>query len=319
MSLAGISLRDLEYLVAVADLRHFGNAAAQCGVSQPALSGQIRKLEDRLGTPVFERAGKKVLMTARGDALVAQARHVLTEARRLMELARDLNEPLTGPLGLSAIQTLGPYLFPHVLRPLRDCFPKLDLTLGEGRTDELLAHLRDGRIDAALVALPVAERGLTAEPLFFEPFLLAHPAGHRLGDLSAVTIADLPPDGLMLLEEGHCLRDQALALCGAGGTTSARARHATSLETLRHMVATGAGYTLMPALAAGQDDTLGGLIVYRSFTPDRPGRVIALAWRSSDPRTAQFRLLADCLADAALKAGSLRPTGLKTLGLTPAS
>lgn len=319
MSLAGISLRDLEYLVAVADLRHFGNAAAQCGVSQPALSGQIRKLEHLLGTPVFERAGKKVLMTAHGEALVAQARHVLTEARRLMELARDLNEPLTGRLGLSAIQTLGPYLFPHVLRPLRDCFPKLDLTLGEGRTDELLAHLRDGRIDAALVALPVAERGLTTEPLFFEPFLLAHPAGHRLGESSAITIADLPVEGLMLLEEGHCLRDQALAVCGAGGATPARARHATSLETLRHMVAAGAGYTLMPALAAGQDDTLGGLIVYRSFTPDPPGRVIALAWRSSDPRTAQFRLLADCLADAALKAGSLRPLGLKTPGLTPVS
>ena len=311
MSLAGISLRDLEYLVAVADLRHFGNAAAQCGVSQPALSGQIRKLEDRLRTPVFERAGKKVLMTARGDALVAQARHVLTEARRLMELARDLNEPLSGRLGLSAIQTLGPYLFPHVLRPLRDCFPKLDLTLGEGRTDELLGSLRDGRIDAALVALPVKERSLTVEPLFFEPFVLAHPAGHPLGNSSAITIADLPAADLMLLEEGHCLRDQALALCGTGGSTAGRSRHATSLETLRHMVAAGAGYTLMPALAAGEGDTLGGLIVYRPFTPDPLGRLIALSWRSSDPRTAQFRLLADCLTDAALKARAPGPTGLR--------
>ncbi|UEM05757.1 LysR family transcriptional regulator [Skermanella rosea] len=310
MSFAGLSLRDLEYLVAVADLRHFGQAAQQCGVSQPALSGQIRKLEDLLGTPVFERAGRKVLLTARGDALVAQARRVLEEAQRLVELARDLNEPLSGRLGLSAIQTLGPYLFPHVLRPLRECFPRLDLILGEGRTGELLAGLRAGRIDAVLVALPVRERGVTVEPLFFEPFLLAHPAGHRLGSGAAVTAADLPADDLMLLEEGHCLRDQALAVCGAGGSPGGRARHATSLETLRHMVAAGAGYTLMPALAAGEDDTLGGLVAYRPFVPDPPGRTIALAWRSSDPRAAQFHRLADCLADAALNARPPRPPGL---------
>jgi LysR family hydrogen peroxide-inducible transcriptional activator len=310
LSLAGLSLRDLEYLVAVAELRHFGHAANQCGVSQPALSGQIRKLEELLGTPVFERAGKKVLMTARGDALVGQARRVLAEARQLMELARDLNEPLTGRLCLSAIQTLGPYLFPHVLRPLRDQFPRLDLILGEGRTEELLASLRDGRIDAVLAALPITDRTLTAEPLFFEPFLLAHPAGHRLESSPAVTIADLPVEGLMLLEEGHCLRDQALALCGAGGSAAPRARHATSLETLRHMVAAGAGHTLMPALAAGEGDTLGGLIVYRPFTPDPPGRTVALVWRASDQRANQFHLLADCLAGAALAARSPRPLGL---------
>ncbi|MBK1842617.1 LysR family transcriptional regulator [Azospirillum sp. YIM B02556] len=307
MNLSGLSLRDLEYVVAVAELRHFGRAAERCAVSQPSLSAQIRKLEEALGLSLFERTSRKVLLTPRGEAVVAQARTVLEEARRLLALADGSEGALTGRLRLAAIHTLGPYLFPHILPPLRKAWPELTLILSEGRTDSLLEDLRDGRLDAVLLALPVETDGLVAEPLFFEPFLLAHPAGHRLGSAPHLSLADLDPSELLLLEEGHCLRDQALAACGlsarGGGV------HATGLETLRHMVAAGAGCTLMPLLAAmGQDGAgqdrrtvgVGGLVEYRPFdTPGNgvrpPGRTVGLVRRASDPRARGLRDLADLL------------------------
>lgn len=306
MNLSGLSLRDLEYVVAVAELRHFGRAAERCAVSQPSLSAQIRKLEEALGLSLFERTSRKVLLTPRGEAIVAQARTILEEARRLLALADGSDGTLTGRLRLAAIHTLGPYLFPHILPELRSSWPDLTLILSEGRTDGLLEELRDGRLDAVLLALPVEGDGLTAEPLFFEPFLLAHPAGHRLRATPGLSLNDLDPAELLLLEEGHCLRDQALAACGlsarGGGV------HATGLETLRHMVAAGAGCTLMPVLAVkgavkgaarGEDDraaTVGGLVEYRPFEGTRPpGRVVGLVWRASDPRDRGLRQLADLL------------------------
>ncbi|PWC60505.1 LysR family transcriptional regulator [Azospirillum sp. TSH7] len=302
MNLSGLSLRDLEYVVAVAELRHFGRAAERCAVSQPSLSAQIRKLEEALGLSLFERTSRKVLLTLRGEAIVAQARVVLEEARRLLTLADGSDGALTGRLRLAAIHTLGPYLFPHILPALRTTWPDLTLILSEGRTDSLLEELRDGRLDAVLLALPVEGDGLAAEPLFFEPFLLAHPAGHRLCAIPGLSLSDLDPAELLLLEEGHCLRDQALAACGlsarGGGV------HATGLETLRHMVAAGAGCTLMPVLAVkgaakgedGRAATVGGLVEYRAFDgPHPPGRVIGLVWRASDPRDRGLRQLADLL------------------------
>ncbi|WP_434623483.1 LysR substrate-binding domain-containing protein [Azospirillum sp. B2RO_4] len=302
MNLSGLSLRDLEYVVAVAELRHFGRAAERCAVSQPSLSAQIRKLEESLGLALFERTSRKVLLTPRGETIVAQARTVLEEARRLLALADGSDGALTGRLRLAAIHTLGPYLFPHILPVLRSTWPDLTLILSEGRTDSLLEELRDGRLDAVLLALPVEGDGLTAEPLFFEPFLLAHPAGHRLCGAPNLSLNDLDPAELLLLEEGHCLRDQALAACGlsarGGGV------HATGLETLRHMVAAGAGCTLMPILAAkgaakgedGRAATVGGLVEYRPFEgPRPPGRVIGLVWRASDPRDRGLGELADLL------------------------
>ncbi|PGH55359.1 LysR family transcriptional regulator [Azospirillum palustre] len=301
-TLSGLSLRDLEYVVAVAELRHFGRAAERCAVSQPSLSAQIRKLEELLGLSLFERTSRKVLLTPRGEAIVAQARIVLEEARRLLALANGSDGALSGRLRLAAIQTLGPYLFPHILPQLRSAWPELTLILSEGRTDSLLDELRDGRLDAVLLALPVEADGLTAEALFFEPFLLAHPAGHRLCGAPHLSLGDLDPAELLLLEEGHCLRDQALAACGlsarGGGV------HATGLETLRHMVAAGAGCTLMPLLATRGDEgrtaTVGGLVDYRPFDGTSaggrpPGRVIGLVWRSSDPRDRGLRDLAALL------------------------
>ncbi|CAO3436620.1 LysR substrate-binding domain-containing protein [Azospirillum argentinense] len=297
MNLAGLSLRDLEYVVAVAEQRHFGKAAERCSVSQPSLSAQIRKLEDLLGIPLFERTSRRVLPTPQGEVVIRQARVVLEEARRLLALARGTAGALHGPLAIAAIQTLGPYLFPHVLPAMRRHLPDVQLVLSEGRTDGLLEELREGRLDAVLLALPVEAEGLTCDALFFEPFVLAHPTGHRLESLPSIALADLDPGELVLLEEGHCLRDQALAACGA---TTRGMRHATGLETLRHMVASGTGYTLMPRLATsdGEAATVGGLVAYRAFQGDPPGRIIGLVWRASDPRAAGFRALAQSLRDA---------------------
>ncbi|PWC37463.1 LysR substrate-binding domain-containing protein [Azospirillum sp. TSO35-2] len=312
MNIAGLSLRDLEYAVAVAELRHFGKAAERCAVSQPSLSAQIRKLEEQLGVALFERTSRKVLLTPAGEAIVAQARVVLDEARRLLTLADGSDGGLSGRLRLAAIHTLGPYLFPHILPPLRAAWPDLTLILSEGRTDDLLEELRDGRLDAVLLALPVEVDGLHAEPLFFEPFLLAHPAGHRLCALPRPALGDLDASELLLLEEGHCLRDQALAACGL--TARGGGVHATGLETLRHMVAAGAGCTLMPLLATrgldGGVASVGGLVGYRDFadtaTGGPPGRVIGLVRRAGDPRARGLDELADRLRRAA-------PAGTKTL------
>jgi LysR family transcriptional regulator, hydrogen peroxide-inducible genes activator len=296
MSLAGLSLRDLEYIVAVGEHRHFSRAAAACAVSQPALSGQIRKIEGLLRVTVFERDRRHVMVTRKGEVVLRQARRVLHEAHRLVELARVWDEPLAGPLALGAIATLGPYLFPYVLGPLRERFPSAELILSEARTAELLDQLGVGKLDAALLCLPIRRDGLSVRPLFFEPFLLIHPPDHPLSQLRPLTVAGLSTEGLLLLEEGHCLRDQALALCGATG--AAERRHAAGLETLRHMVAAGAGYSIVPALAAMPHAMLDGLVSYTPFDEADAGCTVALVWRTSDPRSDQYDLLADFFAAA---------------------
>ena len=290
MNLAGLSLRDLEYVVAVADEGHFGRAAERCNISQPTLSVQIRKLETTLGLTLFERSNRRILLTEAGQGIIRQARVVLAEAQRLLALASEgRGSPLTGRLVLAAIQTLGPYFFPLVLRPLREQYPLLMLSLSESRTTEIVEGLRDGRIDAALVSLPVAQHGLTVAPLFVEPFWLACPADHALARGGALSATEIGGPDLLLLDEGNCLRDQTIAACGAGTSVG---RHATSLETLRSMVAAGAGYTLLPALAVPANPDPSGLTVTRAFDVDGPGRTIALAWRASDPRAAGLTNLA---------------------------
>ncbi|MEH3147127.1 MAG: LysR substrate-binding domain-containing protein [Methylobacterium frigidaeris] len=313
MNFAGLSLRDLEYVVALADEGHFGRAAERCNVSQPTLSVQVRKLEGALGLVLFERSHRRVLLTAGGQAVVRQARTVLAEARRLLVLAREgSGAALSGRLVLAAIQTLGPYLFPQVLRRLRQDFPQVSLALSEGRTAEILDGLREGRVDAALLSLPLPESGLTVVPLFREPFLIACPVDHDLATLDAPLASDLAGPDLLLLDEGNCLRDQTVMACGAGPATG---RHATSLETLRSMVAAGAGYTLLPALAAPTGADPHGLTVCRSFGEDGPSRTIALAWRASDPRGAGLDRLADFFRAHA--PGATLPCGRAEAG-TPA-
>ncbi|NNM74933.1 LysR substrate-binding domain-containing protein [Enterovirga aerilata] len=289
MNIAALSLRDLEYVVAVSEERHFGRAAERCNVSQPSLSAQIRRLEEALGLTLFERTSRKVLPTARGEAVARQARAVLAEAQKLLVIAQEGRDALSGRLVLGAIQTLGPYLFPRVLRQMRQLFPDLALTLSEGRTAELLEALREGRLDAVLLSPPIDEMGLTVTPLFSEPFLLSCPADHPLARSPELRADALGGPELLLLEEGNCLRDQALAACAAGPHAG---RHATSLETLRSMVAAGAGYTLMPRLAAPEGTDRTGLVVSRPFPEGGPARPIALVWRATDPRRASLEQFA---------------------------
>ncbi len=312
-SLAGLSLRDLEYAVAVADFRHFGRAAEHCGVSQPALSEQLRKLEAVLGAALFERTARRVEITPPGELLLRQARIVLREGFGLIEMARAQTDPLDGPLRIGVIPTLGPYYLPLVLRMLRSDFPGLELRLQEGLTEDLTEALHRGSLDAVLVALPAPAEGvMTVEPLFFERFRLLAPTGHPLLDAGVLHPEDLPGEDLLLLEEGHCLRDQTISLCRLPGPRGRDARHASSLEMLRHMVAAGEGYALMPGLATGPSggpDGLGAasalsvLVQSRALglgrEGARPGRIIVLGWRATDPRGAHFSRLAAFLRDAA--------------------
>ncbi|MDD2860666.1 MAG: LysR substrate-binding domain-containing protein [Acidiphilium sp.] len=304
-SLAGLSLRDLEYAQAVAELRHFGQAAERCGVSQPALSEQIRKLEALLGVALFERTKRRVAPTAAGATLLAQIERVMAEARHLLALSHGQPGLLEGVLAMGAIETLGPYYLPGVLRLMRSERPDLSLRLTEARTVRLIERLVGGMLDVALLALPVPRAGLVSVPLFFEPFLLATPPGHLLAGLHRLTLDDLPAEDLLLLEDGHCLRDQALSLCNAKPAT----RHATSLETLWQMIAAGEGYSLLPALAVAARPELHDLVVCQELADAAAGRTIALVWRGSDPRTPAFRTLASVLA--AMRPATTRPAVAK--------
>jgi LysR family hydrogen peroxide-inducible transcriptional activator len=302
-------LRDLEYAIAVAETRHFGRAAERCGVSQPALSEQIRKLEGLLGVDLFERGRRGVQITPHGEIVLARAQRLLADAQDLLHVARGNADPLETTLRLAAIQTLGPYYLPYMLRQAREAFPRLSLRLREGQTEPLLELLRNGGLDLVLAALPLPADGLTTFPLFHEPFVLVCPAGHKLGSLPRIRLADLADEGLILLEEGHCLRDHALSLCAGAAPSS---RLATSLETLWHMIASGEGYSLLPALSLASRGAMEGLVVRRELTEPEAGRTIALAWRSTDPRGASLHRFAQTLRSR-LPAGA-RPTALEAAG-----
>ncbi|NGZ87059.1 LysR substrate-binding domain-containing protein [Duganella aceris] len=288
MSLSGINLRDFEYVIAVAELGSFVKAAERCHVSQPSLSIQINKLEDRLKVVIFERTTRRNIITPQGRELIEQMRKVLREADQLLAMTGDSGLPFGGTLRLSAIATLGPYYFPHVLQGLRRAYPDLALVLSEGKTDELIVALSNGEVDAILISPPFADAGLQSAPLFREPFVMASPSGHHANADQGCGWQGLAPNDRLLLSEGHCLRDQAIAACS---DVSASNRHATSLETLKYMVAAGEGCTLMPALAASE---VAGL-VYTPLTGTAYARTIALAWRRSDPRGAELAQLASHL------------------------
>jgi LysR family hydrogen peroxide-inducible transcriptional activator len=291
-SLAGLSLRDLEYVEAVAELSHFGRAAERCGVSQPALSEQIRKLEAHLGVPFFERTRRRVAITPQGAVLLVQVERILTEARHFIAMSGQSQTGLSGILQLGAIETLGPYYLPGLLRLLRNELPAIALRLTEGRTAVLVERLRHGMLDVVLMAPTPDMPGLVADRLFFEPFVLATHRSHRLAALPRIKLDALPIEDLLLLEEGHCLRDQALSLCAEAPTAI---RHATSLETLWHMIAAGEGYSLLPSLAVAARPEIATLVQCRAMMEPNAGREIALVWRKSDPREGQFRQLAALL------------------------
>ena len=294
-----MNLRDLQYLVALAELRHFGKAADACFVSQPTLSMQIRKLEEELGVALFERAPRKVMPTPAGQDMAIRARRVLAEVEQMKEAARRRRDPEAGTLRLGVFPTLGPYLLPHVVPPLRERFPLLQLLLVEEKSDVLLERLRGGQLDAALLALPVNDEQLHAQFMFEEPFVLAAPAQHPLAQRASLTMEALSDETLLLLEDGHCLRDQALDVCRLSGAQEKAGFRATSLETLRQMVAAGAGVTLLPALAVHAPLAQPPNMRLVPFDDPPPSRRIALVWRKSSGMEDFLHGLADAIGELA--------------------
>jgi LysR family transcriptional regulator, hydrogen peroxide-inducible genes activator len=276
-----MNLRDLRYLVALADQRHFGRAAAACFVSQPTLSTQIRKLEEELDVALFERAPRRVMLTPAGRDIAERARRILGEVEQLKESARRSRDPEAGTVRLGLFPTLGPYLLPHVIPGLKQRFPRLELLLVEEKTESLLRQLREGRIDAAVLALPLHDDQLHIEPLFEEPFVLAVPEQHALARRESLRLSELADHSLLLLEDGHCLRDQALDVCHLSGAGEKTGFRATSLETLRQMVAANVGITLLPSLAVQPPVACSENIHLLRFEQNPPTRRIAMVWRRS--------------------------------------
>ncbi|MGV8961230.1 MAG: DNA-binding transcriptional regulator OxyR [Stenotrophomonas sp.] len=277
-----MNLRDLKYLVALAEHKHFGRAASACFVSQPTLSTQIRKLEEELGVSLVERAPRKVMLTPAGREAAARARSIIGEVEQLKEAARRSRDPEAGTVRLGIFPTLGPYLLPHVIPRIRQRFPQLELLLTEEKSDVLLAQLRNGQLDAALLALPLHDDQLHTEFLFEEPFVLAVPESHPLAQRRSVHLNELADQRLLLLQDGHCLRDQALDVCHLAGALEKSEFQATSLETLRQMVAANVGMTLLPLLAVKPPVARSENIHLLGFAGEpRPSRRIAMVWRRS--------------------------------------
>lgn len=286
-----MNTRDLRYLLAVAEHEHFGRAARACGVSQPTLSVQVRKLEDALGVELFERTGKAAVPTAACRLLLGHARAAVAETEAILAVARNLRDPLAGRFQLGIIPTLAPYLLPLVFAPLRDALPALELEPWEDQTTALLERLRAHELDAALLATEVDGPDLVSQALFAEPFLAALPPDHRLAGQATVAEADLAQD-VLVLADGHCLRDQALAACGQSGALGGALR-AASLSTLLNMVAAGYGTTLIPGLAAGAAQDAG--IILRPLAA-RAGRTVRIAWRAHFPRRAAVEAVGAVIA-----------------------
>jgi LysR family hydrogen peroxide-inducible transcriptional activator len=287
-----MNLKDLKYLVALAEHKHFGKAAEACFVSQPTLSAQIKKLEGFLGAPLVERAPRNVSLTPLGERVVSRARHIVADVDELVEMARRSDDPLSGELSLGVIPTIAPYLLPKVIAQIADELPELALRLIEEQTSVLLDKLQAGEIDCAILALPLEENSLSSIELYTEEFAFATAAAGKTK--SPPKLDQLAVDSLILLSEGHCFRDQALEVCEASGVTENKMYRATSLETLRSMVALGRGDTLLPVLASAEND---GLQLTRFKSPV-PKRTIGLAYRSSSVRDQAIAALGQTIQTA---------------------
>lgn len=294
------TLRQLRYLVALADSLSFRRAAEACHVAQPTLSVQIRELEDILGIQVFERTRRRVTLTPIGREIADRARLILRDSQDLLDLAHSATSPLSGPLRLGVIATLGPYLLPYVLSDLRRDFPDLRLYIREDPARRLIGRLRDGELDVVLVDLPVDLDGLTGLCLFREPLWLTVPQNHPFAQQTDLSISQLHGLRVLMLEEGHCLRQDVARLCQRGGAVEHPGFQATSLDTLRQMVASGIGPAILPALyvraEAEQDEQIHSL-PFRQTPPftaaDLPSRSVALLWRVQSARKPEFRQFAD--------------------------
>ncbi|MGM0593609.1 MAG: DNA-binding transcriptional regulator OxyR [Pseudomonadota bacterium] len=293
-----INLRDLEYLVAVEEERHFHRAAERCFVSQPTLSGQLKKLEERLGVQLVERSTRQVVMTDVGRAVTNQARRVLAAARGIEDIAQTFHDPMAGELQVGLIPTVAPYLLPQIMPALKKPFPNLKLWLHEQQTAVLVERLRNAELDLLILALPVAEASdFAGVELFREPFWLALPKGDPLTRQRQANLSDINARELMLLEEGHCMREHALDVCLTAGASEYAAFHATSLETLRHMVGEGMGITLMPQLSLPRRLTKSDSVQYRPFPDPPPSRRIGMLYRKGSYREETFLAIAETIRE----------------------
>ncbi len=289
------TMKQLQYLVALADTRHFGRAAEHCHITQSTLSAGIRDLEAVLGTQVAERSNRHVLITHIGEQIAERARTLLRDAQEVMDMASVGRIPMTGEMRLGAIPTIAPFYLPRVLPALREMFPELTIYLREEQTAQLLERLEDGELDAALIALPCDTGDLATEVIFEDEFLFACGHTHRLADADEVSLDALEGERLLLLEEGHCLRGHALDVCQIGDETARAQFEASSLHTLVHMVAAGIGVTLVPRLAVDAHIAWGtDVSLARLAAP--AARQIGLAWRTGSSRAEEFRLLASILS-----------------------
>ncbi len=292
-----MTLNELRYIVAVARERHFGRAAESCFVSQPTLSVAVKKLEEELGVSLFERGAGEVSVTAVGEQIIAQAQRVLEDAEGVKQLARSGRDQLRGPLRVGAIYTIGPYLFPHLIPIMAERAPQMPLVIEENFTAVLRERLRQGKLDAILISLPFEEPGVSLAPLYDEPFVVLLPGAHPWTQRERIPVDELGAENVLLLGAGHCFRDQVLQVCPQclQSTTSEghlqRNLEGGSLETIRYMVASGLGVTVLPCSAAGADRFSERLVSVRRFAGEAPERRVALAWRKSFPRPEAAGLL----------------------------
>ncbi len=279
-----MNLRDLKYLVAVAEHRHFGRAAEACFVSQPTLSTQLKKLEETLGVTLIERSNRQVMLAAEGEKIVEQAQRILAEVNILTAMSEQIREPMGGELRLGVIPTIAPYLLPKILGPIGEDYPKLRMNLTEGQTAQILRMLKQGDLDAVILALPLNEDNVEEFELYDEPFLLAVSSDHSKATQSIADAEALEGENVLLLEDGHCLRDQALSICQANGGVESSAYSAASLETLRGLVAAGLGVTLMPAMAVQSSMASDSKVSYIPLSDRALSRKVGLCWRKSSTR-----------------------------------
>jgi LysR family hydrogen peroxide-inducible transcriptional activator len=301
-----MTLTELKYIVAVARAKHFGHAAEACFVAQPTLSVAIKKLEDELGVVLFERGGSEVSVTPLGAQIVAQAERVLEQTAAIKELAKQNKDPLAGPLRLGVIYTIGPYLLPPLVKNLIDKVPQMPLVLQENFTVKLLELLRQGELDAAIMALPLPDHGMSMQTLYDEPFVVAMPKGHPWASRKEIAAEDLKNETMLLLGTGHCFRDQVLEVCpemarfSAGGNGMQRAFEGSSLETIRHMVASGIGLTVLPRASVFDMKDPNGMLAFVPFSSPTPSRRVVIVWRKSFTRRAAIEAVCQAVAECDL-------------------
>ncbi|MBC7370707.1 MAG: LysR family transcriptional regulator [Bdellovibrionaceae bacterium] len=289
-----LTLRDLQYVIAVAKHEHFGRAAKECHISQPSLSTQIKKIEDYLGVALFERTNRRVSTTSAGRKMAVQALIIMDEAQKIPALLGEENSTQFKTLKLGVIASLSPYV-PFAIADVKKAFPKTSLSLHEGTTENLLEDLKSGTLDAVIAADTVDDPTVKVRPLFFEPFLLAAPKGHAILQRAKLKPSDLNASDMVLLEEGHCLREQTVDICPVNRRGNIQSFHANSIETLRHLVASGAGYTLLPELAT-KDPAMKSLISYVRFENAKVGREIVLLCRRHSAGLPSFQGLHKALS-----------------------